>query len=138
MPIFDSITKLVSPVLDKIFPDAKDRQEAKMKLIELEQNGEFKELELRLEAIKSESQSDDPLTSRARPFFLYVIYIFLLSAIPFSVLFVFEPEGAKLAVEGMKMWLEAIPNELLTLFGVGYLGYTGARTWDKTTKAKHK
>ena len=30
-----------------------------------------------------------------------------------------------------KDWLNAIPEPIITLFGVGYLGYTGARTVDK-------
>ena len=34
-------------------------------------------------------------------------------------------------VDGFKLWLHAIPEPVLTLFGIGYLGYTGARTVDK-------
>jgi hypothetical protein len=33
--------------------------------------------------------------------------------------------------EGFKAWLDAIPKELYGLFGVGYVGYTGARTYEK-------
>jgi hypothetical protein len=34
--------------------------------------------------------------------------------------------------EGLKAWLAAIPNELWAVFGIGYTGYTVARSaWDK-------
>lgn len=123
-----------SKLIDKILPDPKAKQEAKLKLMELEQSGEFKETELALSAIIAESQSKDKWTSRARPSFLYVVYLLILSSIPFSVLFAFNPDSAKAVAEGFKMWLEAIPNELYTLMGVGYLGYTGARSYDKVKK----
>jgi hypothetical protein len=31
----------------------------------------------------------------------------------------------------MTAYLRGIPDELYTLFGTGYLGYTAARTWGK-------
>jgi len=31
----------------------------------------------------------------------------------------------------VKLGLAAIPDSLYTLFGAGYLGYTGARSFDK-------
>ena len=34
-------------------------------------------------------------------------------------------------IDGFNGWLSAIPEEIITLFGVGYLGYTGARSYDK-------
>jgi hypothetical protein len=43
----------------------------------------------------------------------------------------FIPALAEAVANGMKMWLGAIPEDLYTLFGVGYLGYAGARTWEK-------
>lgn len=78
-----------------------------------------------------EAQSQDPWTSRARPTFLYVVYIFILSSIPFGVLFAIVPEVAGGVVNGVSAWLRAIPDEMWGLFGVGYLGYTGARTYEK-------
>jgi len=36
------------------------------------------------------------------------------------------------AAAGMVAWLAAIPEEMWWLFGAGYLGYAGLRTWDKT------
>ena len=84
-----------------------------------------------MKAIYAEASSADPWTSRARPSFMYVIYILILSAIPFSVLFAFAPGVAGQVVLGFKAWLTAIPDSLLTLFGVGYVGYVGSRSYEK-------
>ena len=62
---------------------------------------------------------------------MYVIYILLLTAIPMGVLYAFNPEAAGNMITGMKSFWEAIPSELYTTFTVGYLGYTGARSYDK-------
>lgn len=132
------VSELLGPVIDKIVPDAGQRKEMKLRAQELEQKGEFREDEMRLEAIMAEAESEDPWTSRARPSFLYVIYFLMLSSIPFAIFFAFEPESAKQVVEGFKLWLEAIPGEFLTLFGAGYLGYTGFRSMDKRQKEKLK
>lgn len=121
-------------ILDKVIQDPDKRQEAKLKLLELQQNGEFRADEMKYSAILEEAKSDDPWTSRARPTFLYIIYIFILSAIPFGVLFYFNPGAAQSVTEGVKLWLQAIPGELYALFGAGYLGYGAMRSGDKKQK----
>lgn len=118
-------------IIDKIFPDKEAADRAKLELLKMQQAGEFKELEERMKAIYAEASSADPWTSRARPSFMYVIYILILSAIPFSVLFAFAPGVAGQVVLGFKAWLTAIPDSLLTLFGVGYVGYVGSRSYEK-------
>lgn len=130
-----SLTALLPSLLDlvgKLFPDPEKKAEAQRKLIELQQAGEFRELDKAIDAIQTEGQSNDPWTSRARPTFLYVVYVMILSSIPFSVLFVFSPVSAGNLVVGVQTWLNAIPGDLWALFGVGYLGYTGARTIEKS------
>lgn len=129
--------ELLGTALDKIFPDADKRNEAKLKMLELQQSGAFKEQEMAIDAIKSEAQSDDPWTSRARPSFMYVIYIYILMAIPFGIASIWAPDQCLKAVEGVNLWLKAIPEDFIWLFGAGYLGYTGARTLDKRNKAKN-
>lgn len=127
MAVFDK-------AVDKLFPGAEQKAqkyEAKAKLIEAEQKGEFIELETRMQAIIMEAKSKDPWTSRARPSFLYVIYILILSAIPMGFLYAFQPEMSANVIVGFKDWLNAIPGELYALFGAGYLGYTKSRENDK-------
>lgn len=125
------VLKLGSTLIDKLFPDKEARDKAKIKLLELEQNGEFRELELRVDAIKTEAQSQDKWTSRARPMFMYVFYCLLLFAIPMGILSAFKPDIALSIIEGIKLYLEALPSELWYLFGTGYLGYAFVRSNEK-------
>ena len=129
------ISELLGKAIDRIFPDkvkqAEDRARAEFAMAQLMQDGSLKEMQTQMSAILAEAQSADPWTSRARPSFLYVMYIMILSGIPMGVLYVFNPAAALGIASGLKMWLEAIPDSLYTLFGVGYLGYAGARMWEK-------
>jgi hypothetical protein len=118
-------------IIDKLFPDKDAADKAKVALFEMQQRGELADLEARMKAITSEATSADPWTSRARPMFMYVIYILILSALPFSIFYSFRPETAMQVVAGFKAWLEAIPSDMLALFGFGYLGYAGGRTIEK-------
>jgi hypothetical protein len=118
-------------LLDKLFPDPAERAAAEAKLQQLELDGDLKKIEQQLSAIIMEAQSQDAWTSRARPSFMYVMYIYLLAAIPFGLLFAFAPGTAEAVTEGINAFLKAIPGEMWTLFGAGYLGYTGARMLEK-------
>ena len=121
-------------LIDKLIPDPAAKAKAKLDLMTLAQNGELQELETRMSAILAEANSSDPWTSRARPSFLYVIYLMILAAIPMGFLTAFSPETALAVTDGMKDWLAAIPDSMWTLFGAGYLGYAGARSFDKRVK----
>ena len=128
------ITGFLGKAIDKIFPDKDKANEAKLKMLELEQQGEFKEIDLAFKAIVSESQSADKWTSRARPSFMYVMYILFLMGIVMGGLYAFSPEIAENVTTGFKAWFEAIPENLYWLFGTGYLGYSGARSYEKVKK----
>lgn len=128
---FSPLIQLGTSLIDKLIPDPAARDAAKLELLKQEQNGELEAVKVQIAAIVAESQSTDPWTSRARPSFMYVIYILILMAIPMGFLSAFRPEMAIAVAAGFKAWLTAIPDALYTLFGVGYLGYTGARSYDK-------
>ncbi len=135
IPVIGGIVEAGLKIIDKVIPDPEAKAAAKLKLMELQQQGELKEMEIAMSAIIAEAQSSDSYTSRARPSFLYVIYILLLSAIPMGVLFAFAPEVAERVTAGFRNWLEAIPEPYIQLFGVGYLGYSAARSIDKRRSA---
>lgn len=122
-------------LIDRLFPDkvaqSAERAKAEMELATLAQDGRLKELGIQMSAIVTEAQSADPWTSRARPSFLYVIYIMILLAVPMGALSAFQPEIAARVADGMQKWLAAIPDALWALFGAGYLGYSGMRSYDK-------
>lgn len=130
-PVLD----LGKTIIDKVFPDkekqAAERAQAELALMQAQQEGKLAETAQQMSAILAEAQSADPWTSRARPSFMYVMYVMILMAIPMGFLSAFRPEIATAVANGMKLWLSAIPEDLYMLFGVGYLGYTGARTWEK-------
>jgi len=134
--ISNTVMGAVNTVADKFFVDAKDKEAFKLKAIELAQNGGFKNQEIQLSAILAEAKSSDPWTSRARPSFLYVMYVMILSAIPMGILSAYNPDMAIQIVNGMKAWLAAIPEALWTVFGFGYLGYVGAREYGKNKLLK--
>ncbi len=117
--------------LTKYFPSEEEKNKAKLEIIRAEQMGELEELKTRLSAILAEAQSTDPWTSRARPGFLYVIYILLLASLPMGIVSAVNNDVALAIALGFKAWLTAIPEPLYALFGAGYLGYAGFRSWDK-------
>ncbi len=138
IPIIGSLIDPIAKLLEQVIPDPKAAAEAKLKLAELEQAGQLETTKTQLSAIIAEANSEDPWTSRARPSFLYVIYIMLLMGIPIGILSIFSPNSAVQIAAGFKDWLSSIPDSLYQLFGVGYLGYVGGRSFDKHLKNKNK
>ena len=132
-----SVLTVGAGLIDSLFTSDEERAEAKFKLAALQQQGKLKEMEVAMSAIVSESKSKDPWTSRARPSFLYIIYIMILVSIPMGILSAFQPEIAARIATGMQLWLAAVPDSLWTLFGAGYLGYASTRTYDKHSKNKY-
>jgi hypothetical protein len=127
-----NLLSTLTGLLDKIIPDANERQKAKAALATMEESGELR----RYQAIITESQSEDKWVKRARPMFLYVVYAYLLTAPIFGLISVFFPAESITATTGLKLWLEAIPGELYALFGAGYLGYAVTRSNDKKNALK--
>ena len=131
MAIVESLIGPIASIIDKIIPDKEARAQAKLELIRLEGTQELKAIEARLSAIVAEAQSRDPWTRRARPSFLYVMYVLFLTALPMGALAAFAPGLADGIARGINGYLSGLPEELYALFGTGYLGYTAARQWGK-------
>ena len=131
MAILDGIIGPVAGILDKIIPDPRAREEAKLKLLELQGSQQMEQVKTQIAAVMAEAQSADPWTSRARPSFLYVMYALLLWAIPMGLIAAAQPQMAHDIAAGMNAYLNGIPEPLYALFGTGYLGYTVARQWGK-------
>lgn len=131
MSILDGIIGPVAGLLDKIIPDPRARDAAKLELLKLEGGQEMERLRAQMGAVLAEAQSADPWTSRARPSFLYVMYALLLWSIPMGLIAAARPELAEAIARGMNAYLNGLPEPLYALFGTGYLGYTVAREWGK-------
>lgn len=126
--------ELIAPIfslLDKVIPNPKAKEEAKLKLMQAEGQQALAEIQVQMSAILAEAQSSDPWTSRARPSFLYVVYVLILFSIPMGFVYAVTPETAAHITEGFKGWLAAIPESITELFGVVMLGYIGGRSWEK-------
>jgi hypothetical protein len=132
--VTDIIAAVVG-ILDKIIPDPRQREEAKINLLKVENQQALEEIKTQMTAILAEAQSTDPWTSRARPAFLYVVYIMLLAAIPMGIVHALAPTTAAEITVGFKAWLAAIPESIIQLFGVVMLGYIGGRSWEKVRGA---
>lgn len=132
--VTDIIAAVVG-ILDKIIPDPRQREEAKLNLLKVENQQALEEIKTQMTAILAEAQSADPWTSRARPAFLYVVYIMLLAAIPMGIVHALAPTTAADITVGFKAWLAAIPESIIQLFGVVMLGYIGGRSWEKVRGA---
>jgi hypothetical protein len=131
MALVDILIGPIASIIDKIIPDKEAQAKAKLELIALEGTQEMKMIEAQLQAIVAEANSKDPWTSRARPSFLYVMYLLLLASLPMGVLSAFSPVTASEIAAGMNAYLAGLPEPLYALFGTGYLGYTAARQWGK-------
>ena len=131
MPILASLIGPIASIIDKVIPDKAARDKAKLDLLELQGTQEMQQIQTQLSAIVAEANSRDPWTSRARPSFLYVMYVMILWALPMGVLSAFRPDTARDIATGMNAYLGGRPEPLYTLFGTGYLGYTAMRQWGK-------
>ena len=130
-----SIFNIGGKIIDKLFPDPEQRAKAQLELLKMQQQGDLDEVKVQLSAIIAEAQSPDPWTSRARPSFLYVVYILLLWSIPMGVIAIFRPDAAVAFTAGFKGWMGAIPDSILTLFGTVMTGYVLGRSWEKVKGA---
>ena len=131
MPLFEALIGPLTSIIDKVIPDKAAREKAKLELMRLEGTQEMEIVQARLAAIVAEAQSPDPWTSRARPSFLYVMYVMILFSLPMGLVAWIDPQAARDIGGGITAYLNGLPEPLYALFGTGYLGYTVARQWGK-------
>lgn len=60
-----------------------------------------------------------------------MFYVLLMLCVVGGILGIWWPEGVTTAAQNVANLMAALPEELWWVFGVGYLGYTGARSFDK-------
>lgn len=129
-----SVSTLLNTAINKIWPDPNDRAKAEALTMTAAADAAIRELQAAQAVMLAEASSTDKWTSRARPSFLYVVYVFLLAALPMGVLYAFNPGVAQSVADGVKAWLEALPEQIVELFQWVMLGYTGARTFEKVKR----
>jgi len=131
MSVLEPLIGPIASIIDKVVPDHAARERAKLELLEMQGTRELQQVAAQISAIVAEARSRDPWTSRARPSFLYVMYLMILWALPMGVLAAFRPDTARDIADGMNAYLGGLPQPLYALFGSGYLGYSAMRQWGK-------
>lgn len=115
----------IGKVLDKIFPDKEAAANAKLKLIELEQSGELKELETAANIVTAEAKSEHFLTSTWRPITMLVfVAIIANNYILYPYLSLFWSEAPVLE----------LPDHMWELLKIGLGGYVVSRGVEKAVK----
>lgn len=126
---------LIGPIaglLDKLIPDPVEREKAKLELLKESNQASLQEMNASMSAILAEANSDDPFTSRARPSFMYVFYIVILGLVLVAPLVgVFYPNEMSFFLGNVAKGFAAIPEPMWWTFSAGYLGYAGARSYEK-------
>ena len=113
-----SFLPIIGDVLDKVLPDPAAQAEAKLKLMELAQKGEFAEMNARADIIKAEASSESWIAQSWRPIMM----------LTFGALIVARWMG--FAAPGIS------EDEILKLWNIVELGITGyvvGRTVEKLT-----
>jgi Holin of 3TMs, for gene-transfer release len=123
--------KSISGLIDEfhLTPEAKAQlqqaaQDLEVRREEIEAARDQALAQLQSANITAETKSEDSFVRRARPTFLYVI----IAAMAYSL--IVAPTINACLHKGLVAM--QIPDAYLELFGVAFLGYTGARSWEKT------
>jgi len=132
IPIIDAALKII----DKVIPDKEAREKAKLELLKEDNRQVLDEVKTDISAIIAEANSSDKWTSRARPSFLYLMYFCIIMCFVGGIIGIWFPAQIQEAAKNLNSLLNAIPESLWWLFGAGYLGYTGGRTFDKWKQSK--
>jgi hypothetical protein len=134
-----AIFNMGSKIIDKIWPDKVEAEKAKLKLFELQQAGEFKELEAELEKARmqvavntAEAQSGSNFRGGWRPFIGWVCgvglaYAVLIQPVATGFIQAFVPEMNKFQMPGVE-------TDALMALLFGMLGLGGYRTYEKVVK----
>ena len=129
--IIGAASNLIDDAINKIWPDPTSKASADAIIIKATTDAALATMAQQMSVMLEEAKSADPWTSRARPSFLYVMYIMILACIPYSIIWAIAPVTAASMTTGVQLWLAAIPEGLWTLMGIGYTGYVVGRSTDK-------
>ena len=126
-----SVSNTLNNVIDKIWPNPTDEAAAQVAMLKATSDAAVAQLNAANQAAIAEASSVDSWTSRARPSFLYVMYVLILFSIQMGILSAFNPPAAEAVAKGMGLWLNAIPEAMWqVLFGC-FAVYSGGRTIEK-------
>lgn len=119
--MLDSILDIGSTIIDKIWPDADEKEKARLKLMELQSQGELAELENRIKIIGAE-MSGNWLQRSWRPILmLTIVAIVANNYLLYPYVSLFWSQAPQLE----------LPDKLWALMQVGLGGYVFGRSAEK-------
>ena len=134
-----SVFSLGKTIIDKIWPDKVEAEKAKLKLFELTQAGEFKEIEAEMERARmqvgvntAEANSGSNFRGGWRPFIGWICgcglaYAVLLQPLITGIVRAIVPEMQSFT-------MPSVQTDALTALLFGMLGLGGYRTYEKVSK----
>ena len=136
-----AIFSMGGKIIDKIWPDKVEAEKAKLKLFELTQAGEFKELEAELEKARmqvgvntAEANSGSNFRGGWRPFIGWICGLGLAYAVLLQPLITGIVRATVPEMQGFVM--PNVQTDALMALLFGMLGLGGYRTYEKTTTKK--
>jgi hypothetical protein len=133
-PIVGGLVEAALKIIDKVIPDPAAKAAAQLKVLELQQAGEFKQMEADLQMAqgqidinKAEAASNDPFARGWRPFIGWVC------GMGFATQFVVGPWGTWIAALNDKavVFPTMDMSQMMPLL-LGMLGLGAYRTYEKT------
>lgn len=122
----DSLIKLAGDIFDRVIPDPAKAAEAKLKLFELEQNGELAQITGQLDINKVEAQSTSLFIAGWRPFIGWIC------GTAFAINFIVGPLGVFIAsVLGHTVVFPALALSEMMPVLLGMLGLGAYRSYEK-------
>jgi len=126
LPIIGSALSLGMKLIERVIPDPVAKQAAQLKLLELQQAGELKEIDAAMQVVASEAQSEHWLTANWRPLLMTTF-----TAIIFNN-YLLAPYLQ--AITGASVLL-TLPPDMWTVLEIGIGGYILGRSAEKTAGA---
>lgn len=130
IPVLDAVLNIGGKVIDRLWPDPAQQTAAKMELLRLAQEGEFKALEASMQVVAAEAKSEHWLTATWRPITMLVFVAVVANNL------ILAPYIALLFSVDVAL---PMPDQVWELLNLGIGGYLMGRTVEKsiqTWKAK--
>ena len=134
-----SLFSLGKTIIDKVWPDKVEAEKVKLKLFEMVQAGEFKELEAELERARmqvgvntAEAQSGSNFRGGWRPFIGWICGLGLAYAVLLQPLITGVVQATVPNMQGFVM--PDVQTDALMALLFGMLGLGGYRTYEKVVK----
>ncbi len=126
IPVLDAALRIGSQVIDRLWPNPEERDKAKLALLQLQQEGQLREIEASMQVLVAEAKSEHVLTATWRPItmlvFVSVVANNLILAPYIGLLF-----GVNIALP--------MPAEVWDLLQLGIGGYIASRGAEKLMQA---